>query len=54
VKPTPGAIAALYARFGADVRRIEQALYEAYQYAVVRPEMREIDEGVVRKVIDEL
>lgn len=52
VRPTPEAIAALYNRYGSDVRRIEQALYEAYQYAAARPEVREIDEAVVKIIMD--
>ncbi len=52
VKPTSEAIAALYARFGADMRKIEQALYEAYQVAAGRPGVKEIDEVLVGKIIE--
>jgi hypothetical protein len=40
--PTPHAIAALHRLFGADLRKIEQVLYEVYQQAAARGETSEI------------
>jgi hypothetical protein len=50
--PTPQAIAALHHHFGADLRKIEQVLYEVYQQAAERGDAGEIREERIRDYLD--